>query len=467
MGRWDRTCSALAASAPLVVLLLYVPAEFKPLAGVACVWVTLIAAMYAPPAALYLLLVSIFASPVLFSAGGGEGNWGKFCAVALFAGLLPHRLRNREPAVRIPREMWLFVLIAVAMVLSTLYNGVTVGASRYLAWAITPLMFLATYNCLASPQEIYTALVGLVALVQAVMSLAVLTGDFSVEVGKNALGELGNANTLAMFLVLVVPGAMYLYLQSPRRAIRLWSLATIVAVILMCVWIASRGAILGLVAAAGVVLLRAKLPKKNVAVLLAVVVVGLGALPASVRSGVLARFRQETPGSRLSVVTRELIFRAGIREFQSSPWFGYGYERSRYLLVLRDPSIYEAPEINTHNVYLQVALELGLFGLIPFVALILAAAMAAIRAARSRGPATVHATRLLGWCLLATLVTTVVCSLFLGNFESRVWYATLGLVIAAADTLSPRPRRGESRDDPGTARGVETHMRQATLDAWH
>ena len=204
-GRWDRACTMIAASVPFVVLAWFLPSAVKPVLGVGWVVATLIGSLSSPPVGLFLTLVSIFASPALFSADQGEGNWGKLCAVALFVGLHLHRERHGQQPLRVPKAIWGFVFIFVAVALSGIDNEQSPGISLYLTLAMMPLVFLAVYNCIVSPQELYTAIVGLVALGQTVIGLTMLTGDFSNRVWAYLLPGLANPNALGLFLAFVLP----------------------------------------------------------------------------------------------------------------------------------------------------------------------------------------------------------------------------------------------------------------------
>ncbi|MSP11507.1 MAG: O-antigen ligase domain-containing protein [Chloroflexi bacterium] len=89
--------------------------------------------------------------------------------------------------------------------------------------------------------------------------------------------------------------------------------------------------------------------------------------------------------------TRFEIWREGWGLLQASPWTGIGL--SAFYDIFRDmhpwlktAMIYGVPEVpHAHNIYLQAGLDLGVFGAVAYLALLVHAALAAFRAGRRCG----------------------------------------------------------------------------------
>ncbi len=115
-----------------------------------------------------------------------------------------------------------------------------------------------------------------------------------------------------------------------------------------------------------------------------------------------------------------------------------------------------------HNAYLQLGMDLGVMGLLPFLGLIVVALTSTIRVIRSGEEAGSRSVSLLGWSLLAGMLTFAAGSFSLGNITNRMWYVWLALCIAAADVYAasgaqPRSRVG-TRWGPATRLPTGTQM---------
>ncbi|QFZ24196.1 O-antigen ligase family protein [Saccharothrix syringae] len=189
----------------------------------------------------------------------------------------------------------------------------------------------------------------------------------------------------------------------------------------------SRGGALALAAATAWLLLRRALPPRVPAVgLAALAVLGLGALlfagPALDRA-----FQEKTHIAGTNVDTRELRWQAAARMVAEHPVLGTGPGgfRANYPAASRNAEVDEQSPV-AHNMYLEVAAELGLPGFALFAALLVLTAVTAERVLRTTAdPRPVVAVQ-------AGLVAVAVASTFLSQqYYLPLWSAVA--VVAAAD----------------------------------
>ncbi len=285
-----------------------------------------------------------------------------------------------------------------------------------------------------------------------------MRGIHLVEGGRlgGAIGGIfGNPNDLALNMVVFLPFALAATFKpgpAPRRTV-----AALCAVLMMItvVLTKSRGGFLGL--AFMLVTLIVGSVRVRPAIGAAAVIAVLAAIPlapASFWNRMVSIFDQnlDTTGSRQA---RLDLMKEGVRVFAANPVFGVGLGQ----FVNYDPTNRKEAWNVTHNATLQVAAELGIVGLVPFLYLIFRAAVSA-RAARrtllpppSRGrraarPAARPAARdraapdperetlltmvtalgpaLLGW---------IICAQFASVALSWTFYFVLGIVVATREVV--------------------------------
>src|SRR5215203_1679616 len=190
-------------------------------------------------------------------------------------------------------------------------------------------------------------------------------------------GIMGNPNDLALNMVVFLPFALAAAFKpgpAPRRLVAALCTGVMMTTIVLT---KSRGGFVGL--AAMLVMLVAGSVRVRPAVGVAALVAVLGAVPlapASFWERMVSIFDQErdTTGSRQA---RLDLMKEGVRVFAANPVLGIGLGQ----FINYDPTGRKEAWNVTHNAPLQVAAELGVVGLVPFIYLIVRAAAAA-RAAR-------------------------------------------------------------------------------------
>jgi O-antigen ligase len=262
-------------------------------------------------------------------------------------------------------------------------------------------------------------------------------------------GILGNPNDLALNMVVFLPFALAATFKPgpmPRRGV-----AALCAMVMMTtiVLTKSRGGFLGLAAMLVMVVITSVRVRPAIGVAAMVAVLAAVPLaPASFWNRMVSIFDQErdTTGSRQA---RLDLMREGVRVFLANPVLGIGLGQ----FVNYDPTGRKEAWNVTHNATLQVAAELGIVGLVPFIYLILRAALAAKVARRALMPSTRRPPRHPSpkgrdrpardpeWETLLTLVTAlgpallgwIVCAQFASVALNWTFYFVLGIVVATRE----------------------------------
>lgn len=332
-------------------------------------------------------------------------------------------------------------LLAVAVLASTaVHNGDTFTmeyAQRWVSFLLTVVVLL----------DVASREVPVRVLVWAAVAGAAVAGggalwSFLVDGDPRATGPLEDPNDLAYVLVSAVPLLVALVPRrarpertttSPRPAVVLVAVLVLILVLgaavtvsrggfialgVTLVWLALRRAIPGTVLAAA-----------GAAVVLAAVVVA-ALFPALV--GTALTQKDQVAGS--NVDDRALRWQVAATMLPERPLLGVGPGgfRSNYLGVSHNAELAEQTPV-AHDMYVEVAAELGLVGLAGFLGMIgvaLWASERAVRAARA-GPE-----RLLPLGVQGSLIAVCVASAFL----SEQYYMPLWAMVAAACALHLRTR---------------------------
>jgi putative inorganic carbon (hco3(-)) transporter len=257
-------------------------------------------------------------------------------------------------------------------------------------------------------------------------------------------GIMGNPNDLALNMVVFLPFALAAAFKpgpAPRRVVAALCTGVMMTTIVLT---KSRGGFVGL--AAMLVMLVVSSVRVRPAVGVAAVVAVLAAVPlapASFWERMVSIFDQErdTTGSRQARID---LMKEGVRVFAAHPVLGIGLGQ----FINYDPTTRKEAWNVTHNAPLQVAAELGVVGLVPFIYLIVRAAAAA-RAARKalmppvpRGQGSVRARRhpppdperetllTLVTALGPALLGWIVCAQFASVALNWTFYFVLGILVA-------------------------------------
>lgn len=194
-----------------------------------------------------------------------------------------------------------------------------------------------------------------------------------------AIPKFGDNNHLAMVLLMVVPLAYYLVLNSKSRLARLGFTAAIVLTVLAVVATHSRGGLIGLFAVAFWIVMhgRRKVWGLVLIVLCGFLVLKMAPESWSDRMGTIQEadadqsFMERVTAWKVSsaIALAHPVFGGGFRAVQSHPvWDKYAH--SQGILGFVDSPVIERSGVAAHSLWFELMGDLGFVGLFLFVALL-------------------------------------------------------------------------------------------------
>jgi putative inorganic carbon (hco3(-)) transporter len=344
-------------------------------------------------------------------------------------------VRGRQRQV--PQLHAAHALLAVLAVLLLAGTAVHTGGPFTIEYAMRWLPFLVLTAVLidVAAREVPVRTLLVAAVTGAVIAGAGALQSLLLAGATRATGPLEDPNDLAVALVVAVPLLVGALPARPSPGIRV--LAALAAVVLVAGAAAtfSRGGALALTAAVLLLVARRVLPVRLLAGALAGTAVVV-AVAAQLASAELSRALQEkTFIAGSNVDTRELRWQAAARMIAEHPLLGVGPGgfRAEYAAVSHNAELAEQTPV-AHNMFLEVAAELGLPAFGAFVGLVAVAFVAAERASRAG-----HDRRAMV-AVQAALLAVAVGATFL----SEQYYLPLWLLTALAVATELRSRREES-----------------------
>ena len=399
----------------------------------------------------------------------------ELCALGGLAALVMGRLARNLPVSRVTPELVgvcaLGVLIALLAPFSIWFGG-AIGVFKDLYIKVI-LIFLLMVNVLTTPKRIERLTWLLVIASGYIGFRAVLDyvrGANLVENGRvqGAVGGIfQNPNDLALNMVALLPFALYFAMQ-PGRSLRR-AFAALFALFMLGAIVAShsRSGTLGFVAMIAVFAMFLVKQRPGMVVGGAMVVVlALPLLPSSYweRLSSITDGSHDDTGSREA---RETLLRESAQAFLENPITGVGAGQFKNW----NPEGRVEPWRESHDVFLQVAAELGVGGLLVFLFLIVRGGLSVmqtrtlLRHARAaaaakltgRKPPTAPLPRLdeeelrtmegHSAAMLASLAGWLVCAVFASVAYNWTFYYLLALAATPRDVLIERlpPGRASAR----------------------
>ena len=373
---------------------------------------------------------------------------------------------RREPLTRLTPEL-AGVLGLGLVILGTAPFSFWPGGSVHVFTDLfmqVALIYLLIVNTVTSPRRIERicwVIVLAFGYISARVIFDYLRGVNLVE-GNRAAGPVGgffeNPNDLALNLAAFLPLAM-MYVKRPGPAIKRMICAGICLLMMVAlVFTKSRGGFLGFVAMMIVFLLMSR--SLSPGLLIAIVAGGMLITPFMPQSfwnrmASITQADQDPTGSRAE---RKMLMERAWQVFLDNPIMGVGAGQFQNLA---DPDGRKHWRV-THDAPLQVASELGILGLIPFVFLIIRGFSAAWwtrsrlswiyrRRSRRRGepepepedglePDERYFLQTHGAAMVACMTGWLVCSLFASVAFNWTLYYLLGLAATARDVVRARNR---------------------------
>lgn len=262
-------------------------------------------------------------------------------------------------------------------------------------------------------------------------------------------GMFENPNDLALNLVTFLAPTLFIIFQDRKPSRRLFAGLIAVAMVAAIVCTKSRSGFLGLVAMGAVVMYyMAKVKPAAVAGVLLAGVMALPVMPSSFwnRMDSIVNAEEDQTGSRAA---RIRLIDQGMQVFMENPLTGIGAGQFKNYNA---PGVVEKWRV-THNVWLQVAAELGIFGLAVFAFLVMraySANFAALRMLRRRRTPrpdepdltlTADERRTLelnAKGMIAAIVGWSACALFASVAFNWTFYYVLALAVAGREVVAAR-----------------------------
>lgn len=317
-------------------------------------------------ALLFALLVNltlIYKFPLLSLAN-------KFIGGAFVGTVLALLLLLRRPVPQEVTLFFLFLLWAVATGVMVAQNYTFFTREATLVTQIGVLMFGVVYLTAieGTPRAVLTSL-----LVAALFLLVtgVLSGQYDLATEEEARyqfrGTLKNPNTFGFYMLYGITAAMYFWLVSRRRWVRLGMLALAFAMLVGIILSASRKSFLAAFVLIGLWLWfdyrRELLRRARVAVAVGLLVVGAAVVVDRVMAATyLGRRMERAQEQQFIDPTRRLLYERGADVILSSPLFGVGLGNYRVASGTRAVA---------HSDYVEVASSAGLVGAALYLSLYL------------------------------------------------------------------------------------------------
>ncbi len=249
----------------------------------------------------------------------------------------------------------------------------------------------------------------------------------------------GDPNYFTASALLILPLAFYLMLERRPGWERLFCLGSLIVILLGLTLAASRGGFLGLVAALLFFVLNSRQRARNLA-LVALLVLPLSLIsPASPVARLLHPGGTETEAQQ----NRLVAWKAGLRMIQAHPLVGIGLGNFKPLMaVYADPDV--KVESVAHNVYIEIAAEMGIPALLVFAGIMYfsyrTASQVRRRLVRS-GPPLLQQTAL---GFQAGLLGFAVACLFVSAEYQKLYWLMVFLSVCMAPLVWSQPTTASS-----------------------
>jgi putative inorganic carbon (HCO3(-)) transporter len=402
-------------------------------------------------------------------------------AIAGLAAMAVRRLRFGQTIAKVNTEVIAVIMLGAVIVLTIPFSIWPGGSLKVFSdiYVKIILIFALMMSTITSPRRLRQMMWVMIVASGYIAGRGVfdyLRGVNLVE-GNRLRGAVGgmfeNPNDLALNLVTFLAPTLFIIIQDKRPSRRIFASLLAVLMLAATVFTKSRSGFLGLIAMGIVVIYYTARMKPGV--VFGVVLAGLLALPVMPSSfwsrmdGIMNAEADPT-GSRAA---RVRLLNQGLEVFAANPLTGIGAGQFQNYNA---PGVIEKWRV-THNVWLQVASELGIFGFLVFLFLVVRAYWSNFRTLRmlrmprkrKNQPAppepitmtpqdrAIVDTNAKG--MIAALVGWTVCSLFASVAFNWTFYYVLALAVAGREIVASRRTETVTEPEPKTvpARLVRAH----------
>jgi O-antigen ligase len=434
----------------------------------------------------------LFFRPQDHIPGLGALHLAELTAIGGLAAMAVRRLSSGQTIAHVNGEVVAVIALGAVIVLTLPFSiwpggSLTVFSDIYVKII---LIFALMMSTITTPRRVRQMTWIMIVASGYIASRAVLDYVRGVNLveGDRVRGSVGgmfeNPNDLALNLVTFLAPTLFIIFQEKKASRRLFACAIAAAMLGAIVCTKSRSGFLGLIGMTAVVLFYTARVKP--AIVAGVLVAGLTALPMMPQSfwdrmDSIVNADEDTTGSRAA---RLRLFDQGMEVFLENPVTGIGAGQFQNYNA---PGVVEKWRV-THNVWLQVAAELGMFGLAIFAFMVMRAytsSFAALRMLRMAGssrtargptPATARPSvvrhqqfnvtdeerRLLdinAKGMIAAIVGWTICSLFASVAFNWTFYYVFALAVAGRDIMLTRRVTAE---EPAPKRAGAPQLVRAT-----
>lgn len=264
----------------------------------------------------------------------------------------------------------LFLLFALATLASFEILGPetsSIETSHLANWVSFVLLFFTTIalvDSLARLRLVLLSLIGGVAFASAHLIRESIAYGFAA--GSRPGWVTGDPNYFSLSALLALPVALLLGLNSPSRWERLFCWTCVGLTLVAFAQAGSRGGFLGLVVSYCAFVWGSR--RRRLLLVLALPILALFVLVTP--TSPLARLFAPSQPDQESTAVRTALFWAGLDLVQHHPWTGIGVGNFK-TLVGAHTAEHTHLRNAAHNTYLEVAAELGVLGLVAFLAILL------------------------------------------------------------------------------------------------
>jgi len=286
--------------------------------------------------------------------------------VCLLVGLLHLSARQRPPRFFQTVQSRLFVLFGLATIASFIIGGseIPIELSSVANWMSFLLLFFLTCVLVDSIQRLRWTLLALIGGV-AFASLHLIREAVGSGLGRPGWVT-GDPNYFALSALLCLPLAAFLAHDPAPLWQRAYCLGCLVVTLIAFTLAGSRGGLIGLIVSFVVAAPHSRRPVRY----LTLGVLLIGALVLVLPSSPLDRLLNPTHSDQESTDVRTALLWAGINMFEQNFLTGVGVGNYK-ALVHRFGGPDTKLENLAHNTYVEVAAELGIFGILAFATILL------------------------------------------------------------------------------------------------
>jgi O-antigen ligase len=235
------------------------------------------------------------------------------------------------------------------------------------------LVFWVMVNFMQGEKQIRLIVFILMAVI-VIEAVAVVYHQYVLHWYMRSGGTLGHSNGLAMFMGMILPTVLVLMLASRKGG---WVPVILGVLIVMGIALmiktVSRAGLIGMLISCSLALALLALKVRRIhaaRVALLIVLVGLGgaALTYKFWDKIVARFGLTSGEAKMSNITRITLLKAGVDIWLQNPILGNGINSFPIEITLNKRGLDEPTE--EHNLYLLILCEMGILGLLAFLAVV-------------------------------------------------------------------------------------------------